>query len=95
VTGRRIGDPFRADPETLCIEKDEISRRLIAVAALVERAAWAISMIPVTRTAWSRRPQDQLGVPRPTVPYDWAPSGTPHTETPVRLVDVSSFRVPE
>jgi hypothetical protein len=36
---RRIGDPFRADPETLCIQKDEVSRRLIAVAALVERAA--------------------------------------------------------
>ena len=36
---RRIGDPFRADPETLCIQKDEISRRLIAVAALMERAA--------------------------------------------------------
>jgi hypothetical protein len=36
---RRIGDPFRADPETLCIQKDEISRRLIAVAVLVERAA--------------------------------------------------------
>jgi hypothetical protein len=35
---RRIGDPFRVDPETLCIQKDEISRQLIAVAALLERA---------------------------------------------------------
>jgi hypothetical protein len=36
---RRIGDPLRADLETLCIQKDQISRRLIAVAALVERMA--------------------------------------------------------
>ena len=28
------------------------------------------------------------------VPYDWVPEGTPHSEIPVREVDVRSFRVP-
>jgi hypothetical protein len=36
---RRIGSAWRADPETICIQKDEISRRLIAAASVVERAA--------------------------------------------------------
>jgi hypothetical protein len=28
------------------------------------------------------------------VPYDWVPAGTPHEETPVKEIDVSTFRVP-
>ena len=28
------------------------------------------------------------------VPYDWAPAGTPHSETPVDPVNISTFRVP-
>jgi hypothetical protein len=28
------------------------------------------------------------------VPYDWVPEGTPHSETPVAEVDVTTFRVP-
>jgi hypothetical protein len=28
------------------------------------------------------------------VPYSWVPDGTPHSESPVKPVDVSKFRVP-
>jgi hypothetical protein len=36
---QHIGDPMRIDPEAFCIQKDEISRRIIAVAASMERTA--------------------------------------------------------
>lgn len=36
---QHIGDPMRIDPEAFCIQKDEISRRIFAVAASMERAA--------------------------------------------------------
>ena len=29
------------------------------------------------------------------VPYDWVPEGTPHSETPVKEIDVTNFRVPQ
>jgi hypothetical protein len=29
------------------------------------------------------------------VPYDWIPEGTPHSEQPVREIDVTTFRVPQ
>jgi hypothetical protein len=34
-----IGDPLRIDPETFCIQKDEIARRLLVMASSVERTA--------------------------------------------------------
>ncbi|HMY40488.1 MAG TPA: hypothetical protein PK011_14280, partial [Marinagarivorans sp.] len=28
------------------------------------------------------------------VPYDWAPAGTPHSEKPLKALDVSQYRLP-
>jgi len=28
------------------------------------------------------------------VPYDWAPAGTPHTEKPVKVLDITQYRLP-
>jgi len=36
---RRITDSFRSNPETICIEKDEVARRIHAVAELIEGRA--------------------------------------------------------
>lgn len=36
---RRITDPYRGDPETICIEKDELARRLFALADSIEGRA--------------------------------------------------------
>jgi hypothetical protein len=41
---------------------------------------------PPRETIWVYRAQP--------VPYDWAPKGTPHTESPVAAPDLASFHVP-
>ena len=42
---------------------------------------------PALKTNWVFRAQP--------VPYNWVPDGTPHSQTPVRSVDVSTFHVSE
>ena len=36
---RKIGAAHRSDPETICIQKDEIAHRLLELAKRLERAA--------------------------------------------------------
>ena len=42
---------------------------------------------PALKTNWVFRAQP--------VPYNWVPDGTPHSQTPIRPVDLSAFHIPE
>lgn len=50
----------------------------------------------IATTTQNGRPFDNSLVYRvQPVPYDWVPEGTPHSEKPVRELDVRTFRVPQ